>query len=100
MKICKTVQNDNNVTYVSFLGYPCAFIYRKYLYSKDAHIQHLFFIITGFFLGYWNYHNEIFHCITAIIVTYAVLSVFAGSVVSVIVTFIYNLGYLLVGKFS
>lgn len=83
-----------------FPGYPCALIHRKYFYGKDVHLQHLFFILTGFFLGYWNYYNDIFHCITAIIVTYAVLSIFGGSAVSVIVTFVFNLGYLLLGKFS
>ncbi|CAH0549779.1 unnamed protein product [Brassicogethes aeneus] len=80
-----------------FAGYPLALIHRKYVYGKEANLQHLYFIFTGFALGYWNYGNEMFHNVLATFFTFCVLSVLQGTATSVAITFVFNLTYLLIG---
>lgn len=79
-------------------GYPLALVHRKYLYGRDPSIQHLYFILSGFFLGYWNYGRDMFHCVFTIFVNYCILLGLAGTALSVAVTFTFTLGYLLIGK--
>ncbi|KAJ8950775.1 hypothetical protein NQ318_011268 [Aromia moschata] len=80
-------------------GYPLAFVHRKYLYGKDENLQHLFFTFSGLLLGYWNYGVDIFHCVFTIFFTYCTLLILKGAAVSVAVTFIFNLSYLLIGYY-
>ncbi|XP_018561683.1 lysophospholipid acyltransferase 5 isoform X1 [Anoplophora glabripennis] len=80
-------------------GYPLALIYRKYVYGKDAYLQHIYFILTGFLLGYWNYGMDMFHCVFTIFFTYCTLLILKGTMLCVAVTFIFNMSYLLIGYF-
>ncbi|KAJ8976349.1 hypothetical protein NQ317_015220 [Molorchus minor] len=82
-----------------FTGYPLALAHRKYIYGKDENLQHLFFITTGFILGYWNYGTDIFHCVFTILFTYCTLLILNGSALSVAVTFVFNMSYLLIGYY-
>lgn len=81
-----------------FAGYPCAYIHRKYIYGREQNLQHLFFITAGVLLGFWNYGNQMFHCISTIIFTYIIILTVGGTIISVAIIFVFSLGYLLVGK--
>lgn len=76
-----------------------AFVYRKYVYNKEPTIQHLFFTLSGLSLGLWNYGLDIFHCVFTILCTYCCLFFLPGTFVSVVATFVFNLGYLLMGYY-
>jgi lysophospholipid acyltransferase 5 len=80
-------------------GYPLALVHRKFVYNKPPAVQHLFSIICGFLLGFWNYGWDIFHTVFAITVTYAVLLVVGGTALSVALVFIFNMTYLLLGYY-
>ncbi|XP_023018791.2 lysophosphatidylcholine acyltransferase 3 protein nessy [Leptinotarsa decemlineata] len=80
-------------------GYPLALIHRKYFYGKDVSLQHLFFIASGFSMGYWNYGRDMFHCVFTTFFTYCTLFILKGTDISVAITLIFNLGYLLIGYY-
>ncbi|RZB54390.1 lysophospholipid acyltransferase 5 [Asbolus verrucosus] len=81
-------------------GYPLALIYRKFLYGRNAAVQHVFSITFGFLLGFWNYGLDIFHTVFAIALSYSTLFVLGGTSLSVAIIFIYNIVYLLIGTDS
>ncbi|KAG5887089.1 hypothetical protein JTB14_018257 [Gonioctena quinquepunctata] len=78
-------------------GYPLALLHRKYFYGKDASLQHLFFIMSGLSMGYWNYGSDMFHCVFTTFFTYCTLFILKGTDISVAITFVFNLAYLLIG---
>ncbi|KAL1464344.1 hypothetical protein WDU94_003999 [Cyamophila willieti] len=81
------------------LGYPIALIHRHTLYGKNRVYQHLYFILTGLFLGYYNYGSDVIHHIITITTCYAVLYISPGSLFSVAFTFIFTMAYLLIGYY-
>ncbi|KAK5638729.1 hypothetical protein RI129_013024 [Pyrocoelia pectoralis] len=81
------------------IGYPIALIHRKYLYGKEANLQHIYFLLSGLGLGFFNYGYDISHPVLAVLVTYATVKLFDRSAVSVALTFIFNMTYLLMGYY-
>nr|XP_022910808.1 lysophospholipid acyltransferase 5-like [Onthophagus taurus] len=79
------------------LGYPIALYHRKRLYNNAPTSQHLYFIITGFLLGYFNYGFDICHALIAIVFTYLTLTFLGSSSLCVGTVFLFNMGYLLIG---
>lgn len=79
-------------------GYPLALIHRKFIYGKPPSAHHLFSILSGLLLGYWNYGLDIFHTVFAISLTYSALFILGGTTLSVAIIFIFNLSYLLLGN--
>ena len=81
------------------------FIFKQYLGVRkqlvcgrqDEKVQHLFFLLTGLLVGYWVIGTGVGHSITAILVTYLILLIAGGSLLSVLLSFSFNLVYLLVG---
>ncbi|XP_076233949.1 lysophosphatidylcholine acyltransferase 3 protein nessy [Calliopsis andreniformis] len=82
------------------LGIPIAFLHRYTLYGKTPVYQHLFFTICGVLICYWNYGLAILHSIDAICFTYIVLKLLGGTSLSVFITFIFNMSYLLYGYYT
>lgn len=81
------------------LGYPLALFHRQYLFGKSANLQHIYFILTGFAIGYANYGLETFHSVFTVVVTYLTMVLFKGSNIMVGFSFVFNMLYLLVGYF-
>ncbi|XP_020281178.1 lysophospholipid acyltransferase 5 [Pseudomyrmex gracilis] len=82
------------------LGFPVALLHRYTLYGKDPTRQHLFFIACGLLIGYWNYDWNILHLSTAVCGTYLILTILGNNGLSVIVTFLFNMSYLLYGYYT
>jgi len=80
-------------------GYPLMIVYRQKVASQQPTIQHLFFFLTGLFAGWWVIGVDVKHSLYAILTTYLILAVAGGTFTSVVVSFIFNFGYLLVGYF-
>lgn len=80
------------------VGYPLALVHRKCLYGKEKLMQHLFFLVSGFGLLYWNCGWEMFHLFFATLFTYVTLLLLGGTAAGVAVTFLFNMGYLLTGE--
>ncbi|XP_029170984.1 lysophospholipid acyltransferase 5 [Nylanderia fulva] len=82
------------------LGFPVALLHRYTLYGKDPIRQHLFFIACGLSIGYWNYDWNILHSSTAVCGTYLILTMLGSTGLFVIVTFLFNMSYLLYGYYT
>ncbi|XP_060533674.1 lysophospholipid acyltransferase 5 [Cylas formicarius] len=80
-------------------GYPLALIYRKYLYNKPAEVQSLYFAVTGVCVGYWNFGADIFHCALSILISYCTITFLNGSALSVVIIFVFNFVYLMMGYY-
>ena len=81
------------------LGYPVMLLYRKHISCQQTTVQHLYLIITGMLAGWFVIGSDISHSLYAIMTTYIILQVAGGTLTSVIISFIFNFGYLLVGYY-
>ncbi|XP_015604805.1 lysophospholipid acyltransferase 5 [Cephus cinctus] len=81
------------------LGFPLALVHRYTLYGKNAKYQHIYFIACGLAIGFWNYEWNVVHSAAALCVTYLTLKIFGSTVISVTITFIFNMAYLLIGYY-
>ncbi|XP_078033806.1 lysophosphatidylcholine acyltransferase 3 protein nessy [Augochlora pura] len=81
------------------LGFPIALLHRYKFYGKSPISQHLFFTSCGLLICYWNYGFNTVHSGTTICATYLILKYLGGTTLSVIVTFIFNMVYLLLGYY-
>ncbi|PNF39052.1 Lysophospholipid acyltransferase 5 [Cryptotermes secundus] len=80
------------------LGYPLALIHRYTLFGQLQY-QHLFFVVSGLSIGYFNYGWEILHSVTSVLVVYGILRIIGGTLISVICVFIFTMAYLLAGYY-
>lgn len=78
-------------------GYPVMMVYRKFLTHSSTTMQHIYFVLTGLLTGYWFLGNDVMHNIAPIVGTYLILTILGGSMLSVVVSFLYNFLYLLIG---
>ncbi|CAB3362394.1 Hypothetical predicted protein [Cloeon dipterum] len=81
------------------VGYPIAFFHRKTMYGKNANLQHFFFMLCGVAIGVYNYKFGVGHSIAAVVTTYVLLKVFGGTTAGVVICFLFNMGYLVIGYF-
>ena len=43
------------IYFIILTGFPLAFLHRYFFYGKKPYLQHMYFICTGIFLGYFNF---------------------------------------------
>jgi len=77
------------------MSYPFAMFHRMFLYKKSPLLQHLYFIMAGSYMGYFNYGSQLMHAYICIVVQYLVIYVNKGKLFSVIFSFLFQMGYLL-----
>lgn len=80
-----------------YLGYIIATIYNFFFKTLSSHFQCIYFILTSFCLYYWNFGTDIVHPLLTIFLQWILLKSYGGSRNSVLVTFIFQLGYYLIG---
>ncbi|VDN55389.1 unnamed protein product [Dracunculus medinensis] len=78
-------------------GYPLAVIHRTFLFKAPRNVQHVFFVLTGLMLYWFNYGFATVHSIIATINAYIITNYFAGTTLSVILAHLAFLGHLLFG---
>ncbi|XP_069703980.1 lysophospholipid acyltransferase 5 [Periplaneta americana] len=81
------------------IGYPLALIHRYTLYGQFLQYQHLFFVLSGLSIGYFNYGWEVLHSVTSVLVVYGILKIVGGTLLSVISVFVFTMTYLLAGYY-
>lgn len=81
-------------------GYPLALIHRHLLFGKAPTLQHLYIIICGIGIGYFNYGTAIVHSLASVLAVYVLLLVCGGTVFSVVLSFIFMMSYLIIGYYS
>uniref|UniRef100_A0A0P4W2L8 Lysophospholipid acyltransferase 5 n=1 Tax=Scylla olivacea TaxID=85551 RepID=A0A0P4W2L8_SCYOL len=81
------------------IGYPLVLIHRYSLYCKNPLIQHLYFIASGVSIALFNYGQNVVHSVICVLVAWLLLLVMGGTLLSVIISFIFQMTYLLVGYY-
>ncbi|EFP02568.1 hypothetical protein CRE_02436 [Caenorhabditis remanei] len=77
--------------------YPLAVVHRTFFYNKPAQQQHLFFVVVGICLWYFNCGSSVIHALASVIGAYLITSQLRGTDASIYAAHIFFLGYLLFG---
>lgn len=77
--------------------YPVAVVHRNWIRSFPSALQHIFFIICGFSIAYFNFGLYAAHHVACVLALHGTLCIFGGTVLSVSIAFVFQLGYLLMG---
>ncbi|XP_037075411.1 lysophospholipid acyltransferase 5-like [Pollicipes pollicipes] len=78
-------------------GYPLAIVHRYTMRDQSPTVQHIFFILSGLWLFYFNFALLVIHSIICVAVLYLTLLVAGGTLGSVVFSFIFQMGYLITG---
>jgi len=78
-------------------GYPLLIFYRHHLAHRETNLQHLYFFLSGLLLGHWVVGEGVTHNLYTIGATYLLLQLCGGTLLSVCLSFILNITYLLAG---
>jgi len=78
-------------------GYPLLLLYRRHLSNKETNFQHLYFFLSGLLLAHWVIGQAVTHSLYTIIFTYLLLFIAGGTATSVVISLVFNMGYLLAG---
>ncbi|XP_067142730.1 lysophospholipid acyltransferase 5-like [Centruroides vittatus] len=81
------------------LGFPLALVHRCYVINLSPSMQHVYFTFCGISLGYFNYGWDVTHSLVCVLVIYLVLLFAGGTLHSVIFSFVFLMGYLLIGYY-
>lgn len=82
------------------LGYPIALFNCYYLRHKSASHQHIFFTLTGLFIGFFNFGWDISHSFGCVLVQYLLMKILPGTRMCVAVSFTFHMSYLLLGYYQ
>lgn len=92
------VPDDSIRMFLSLLaGYPLAFIYRSAVYGRSSTTQHVYFILCGMYMGYFNFGLEVLHSLANMIIIYGLIWFAGGTRMSMVAAFFINTGYFLIG---
>lgn len=78
------------------MAYPLAIVYHKYIRLR-VDLRNIYFIITGLDIAYYNFGLTLYHNAIPIFVMYLTTLVFGPGKINAIVSFFFNMIYLLVG---
>ncbi|XP_031630809.1 lysophospholipid acyltransferase 5 [Contarinia nasturtii] len=81
------------------VGYPLAVLYRKKFYTQTKTINHLYILTTGILICLFNYGWLMYHSLSAVLVSYALIVLFNGTTL-VATTFLFNMTYLMIGYYK
>jgi lysophospholipid acyltransferase 5 len=90
-------ENALKLLFAQLFGYPVMLLHRKLLTHASTTTQHIYFALTGIITGYWFLGIDVLHSVAAIFGTYLILATIGGSLLSVIVSFLFNFLYLIIG---
>lgn len=80
-----------------YLGYFVAVFYHLIVLQLWPRSQYSYFILTSMALYYWNFGTDLLHPIITITVQWLLLKAFKGSRKCVLLSFIFQMGYYLIG---
>lgn len=78
------------------MGYPLAIVYHKYV-RQYVEYRNLYFILTGLDMAYYNFGTSLYHNIIPAVVIYITTMILGRGKINAIITFVFNITYLLVG---
>ncbi|XP_041649388.1 lysophospholipid acyltransferase 5 [Cheilinus undulatus] len=81
------------------IGYPCALVYRQFLFYKPARVIHLFHTVSGLGLAAFNFGSQLYHSAVCILVQFLMLRLMGRTVTTVLSSFTFQMVYLLAGYY-
>jgi lysophospholipid acyltransferase 5 len=94
------VAEEAFLLFISLLiSYPICIIFNKYLLKQNNNIKHVYYLICGLLLVYFNFGSDIIHSLINCLVCYLVLKLF-NIKIAVVINFLFTLIYLLIGCYS
>ncbi|XP_038623675.1 lysophospholipid acyltransferase 5 [Tachyglossus aculeatus] len=82
-----------------FLGYPLALFHRHFLFYKDCYLTHLFHVVSGISIAYFNFGTQLYHSLFCIGLQFLILRLMGRTVTAVLTTFCFQMAYLLAGYY-
>jgi len=79
------------------IGYPICIVYNLLLMKQPLLIKHLYFIICGVSMGFFNYGINFLHTTLTLVIVYLFITLFRNKFISVLLTFSFCTTYLLWG---
>ncbi|XP_074540435.1 lysophospholipid acyltransferase 5 isoform X2 [Halichoeres trimaculatus] len=81
------------------IGYPCALVYRRFLFYQSATVLHLFHTLSGLALAAFNFGSQLYHSAVCILVQFLMLRLMGRTVTTVLSSFTFQMFYLLAGYY-
>ncbi|XP_074509378.1 lysophospholipid acyltransferase 5 isoform X2 [Sebastes fasciatus] len=81
------------------IGYPCALVYRRFLFYQPATVIHLFHTFSGLALAAFNFGSQIYHSAVCVLVQFLMLRLMGRTVTTVLSSFTFQMVYLLAGYY-
>ncbi|KAJ4923183.1 hypothetical protein JOQ06_022711, partial [Pogonophryne albipinna] len=81
------------------IGYPCALVYRKYLFYQTATVINLFHAISGLALAAFNFGPQIYHSAVCVLVQFLMMRLMGRTITTVLSSFTFQMVYLLAGYY-
>ncbi|KAM8870208.1 lysophospholipid acyltransferase 5 isoform 1-T1 [Spinachia spinachia] len=82
------------------IGYPCALVYRRFLFYQPATVIHLFHTFSGLALAAFNFAGpQIYHSAVCVVVQFLMLRLMGRTVTTVLSSFTFQMVYLLAGYY-
>uniref|UniRef100_A0A3P9K595 Lysophospholipid acyltransferase 5 n=1 Tax=Oryzias latipes TaxID=8090 RepID=A0A3P9K595_ORYLA len=81
------------------IGYPCAVVYRRFLFHQPATVLHLFHLFSGLALAAFNFGAQLYHSAVCILVQFLMLRLMGRTVTTVLSSFTFQMVYLLAGYY-
>lgn len=78
------------------LGYPLGIIYNTHV-KQHKEYRHLYFILTGLDIAFFNFGLSLYHNVIPAFVIYLTTKFLGAGKINAIVTFVFNITYLVVG---
>ncbi|XP_071944197.1 lysophospholipid acyltransferase 5-like [Antedon mediterranea] len=77
-------------------GYLLAWFQRDFLHGKSSTVKHVYFSVTGLIISYFCYGIYLYHSLINILANYLILAILGGTLPMVIISFTFNLSYLVI----
>uniref|UniRef100_A0A8C6WYG0 Lysophospholipid acyltransferase 5 n=1 Tax=Neogobius melanostomus TaxID=47308 RepID=A0A8C6WYG0_9GOBI len=81
------------------IGYPCALVYRRFLFYKAPTVLHLYHALFGLALAAFNFGTQLSHSVVCILVQFLMLRLMGRTITTVLSSFFFQMIYLLAGYY-
>ncbi|KAK5861797.1 hypothetical protein PBY51_017245 [Eleginops maclovinus] len=81
------------------IGYPCAMVYRKYLFYQTPTVINVFHALSGLALAAFNFGSQIYHSAVCVLVQFLMMRLMGRTVTTVLSSFTFQMVYLLAGYY-
>ncbi|XP_060618574.2 lysophospholipid acyltransferase 5 isoform X1 [Anolis sagrei] len=81
------------------MGYPFALFQRYFLFQKELYLIHLYNILMGISVAYFNFGTMFCHSLICVLVQFLILRLMGRTISAVVTTFCFQMVYLMAGYY-